>query len=95
MKPKAESEEDQRLAGQFNFGSTLYSLGACMITACAHDKIRATSIAIDVSFELLRGGAIDAYVAARSALSLRQPEEELCDDPLPFDEEDIALAGAD
>ena len=45
---------------------------------------------ITASFELVRGGALRAYAAAREALELRtRPAEDL----LPFDAEDASLTG--
>jgi hypothetical protein len=87
-------ETDRKFCGKFNFGSSMHALGACMITAIADDKARATAVGITGAFELFRMGAVEAYVAARSALELRKPEETVSDDPLPFDDEDVDLASA-
>lgn len=90
MEPR-DLDQDRQLAGRFNHGSTLRSLGQCMIGAIAGGN-RATQVGIDAAFELYRAGAMDAYIAARLALSLREPVEPECDEPLAFDEDDVALA---
>jgi hypothetical protein len=89
----SDTDGDQGQADRFNYGSTLHTLGTCMVAAVATGTTRATPVGISAAFEILRGGAVDAYIAARTALSLRQPPSvPSIDEPLPFDDEDIALA---
>jgi hypothetical protein len=87
-------EEDWHHWKNFTMRSALHNLGAAMLCEAGTSGQRASAVGLEVAFEFFRGGALDAYVAARSAVALREPNETVSEEPLPFDDEDYALASA-
>lgn len=71
---KEALREDRDLARQFNGAAALHTLGSLLILAAA--DAGAHRAAVELAFEFVRAGAMQAYVAARHGHDLRLGEGE-------------------
>ena len=87
--PPAEEARarDKTLARAFNDSAAFHVLGNMLIDIAASERdARYSKESISVAFELMRGGAIEAYAAAREAYGLRTGNGEA--DPTSDDDEE-------
>jgi len=92
--PEERERESRPLASAFQVGAALHQMGALLLTELANGY-HGTDASISFAFDALRGGAIHAYAAAREAETLLAGKEEENLSPLPFDDDDFALADLD
>ncbi|MBI4700264.1 MAG: hypothetical protein HY744_03695 [Deltaproteobacteria bacterium] len=83
---------DHLLCCRFRAAACMHLLGLLCILGAPADP-ETTEIGVRGAFDLLRQGALCAYASVREALDLRVAPETI-GEPLPFDDEDAALAGA-
>lgn len=75
MAPAEAHGRDSQLARTFNDSAAFHMLG-CMLITVAAEGGRHSKESVSVAFELLRGGALEAYAAVREAYDLRHGEDE-------------------
>lgn len=94
--PPATAKEDRAHAFRFASAAAMHLFGILAIHEAGRGADAEPS-GIRGAFELLRAGALDSYVAVRSAMALRHPEPIDDESEEPFDTEplDHALASID
>jgi len=80
-----ELDQDRQIAQRFNGAAALHTLGLLMILTAAEARAGAPGVAL--GFEFIRGGAMQAYVAARDGFDLRNTTD--------ADESDVDLSDDD
>jgi hypothetical protein len=91
LEREEDKKKDQEFARVFNAHGDLFQFALFAIAASAENH--PTSVAVECSFELLRGSALRAYIAVRQGAELRKAPDSVDITPGPFDEEDCRLAG--
>lgn len=89
---------DRELALKFSTAAAFHLFGILSIDVASRNASAATPVGIRGGFQLLRLGALDSYVAVRSALDLRHPspdDSDESDEPAATDEDDLSLATID
>lgn len=94
LKQPSDLSADRKLCAQFHNFAAIHFLGLFSLLAAAAGSPTSSKV-VRRAFDLLRGGALGAYTAARQAMDLRLPAAEATGEFPMLDAGDVALAEAD